>query len=63
MAGGKTDKELNYCKRNSSAIYRTAKFVYNTVTENKDPVMVKNCCDFKKLEAACAEYCKTYTNP
>jgi len=50
------DWELQFCRKNAKAIYRLAKFVYNTVAENKDPIMVKNCCDFKKLEAACAEY-------
>ncbi|MCL1808385.1 MAG: type III toxin-antitoxin system ToxN/AbiQ family toxin [Clostridiales bacterium] len=48
--------ELQYCQKNSKAIYRLAKFVYNTVVNNMDPIMVKNCCNFKKLEAACAEY-------
>ena len=50
------DWELRFCQNNAKAIYRLAKFVYNTVVENKDPIMVKNCCDFKKLEAACVEY-------
>jgi protein AbiQ len=50
--------ELRYCRRNSKAIHRLAKFVYNTVVKNKDAIMVKNCCDFKKLEAACVEYSK-----
>ncbi|MCL2069076.1 MAG: type III toxin-antitoxin system ToxN/AbiQ family toxin [Oscillospiraceae bacterium] len=52
------DLELQYCRKNSKTIYRLAKFVYNTVVENKDQIMIKNCCDFKKLEAACAEYSK-----
>jgi hypothetical protein len=30
----------------------------NAVTLKKDPLMIKNCCDFKALEAACAEYAK-----
>ena len=53
------DLELRFCQKNSKAIHRLAKFVYNTVIENKDSIMVKNCCDFKKLEAACAEYFKS----
>ncbi len=48
--------ELRFCRKNCKAIYRQAKYVYRTVVENIDPIMVKNCCDFKKLEAACAEY-------
>jgi protein AbiQ len=51
------DMELRFCRRNANAIYSRARFVYNSVTAKKDPLMVKNCCDFKKLEAACAEYC------
>ncbi|MCL2165305.1 MAG: type III toxin-antitoxin system ToxN/AbiQ family toxin [Oscillospiraceae bacterium] len=50
--------ELRYCRRNSRTIHRLAKYVYNTVVENRDAIMVMNCCDFKKLEAACAEYTK-----
>ena len=50
--------ELRFCRKNANTIYRLAKYVYNTVVENKDSIMVKNCCDFKKLEAACAEYTK-----
>jgi len=52
--------ELRYCRRNSKPIRRLAKFVYNTVVENKDPIMVRNCCNFKKLEAACAEYSRSF---
>jgi len=50
------DLELRFCRENSKTINRLAKFVYSTVVESKDPIMVKNCCDFKKLETACAEY-------
>jgi protein AbiQ len=48
--------ELQFCRKNANAIYSKAKFVYNSVTEKKDPLMVKNCCDFKALENACAKY-------
>ena len=50
--------ELRFCRRNANAIYSRARFVYDSVTMKKDPLMVKNCCDFKVLEAACAEYVK-----
>ena len=53
------DMELQYCRRNANAIYSRAKFVYESVTIKKDLLMVKNCCDFNILEAACAEYVKT----
>ena len=48
--------ELRFCRRNANAIYSRAKFVYDAVTVKKDPLMLKNCCDFKALETACAEY-------
>ena len=48
--------ELQFCRRNANAIYSRANFVYNAVTVKKDPLMVKNCCDFNRLESACAEY-------
>jgi protein AbiQ len=54
--------ELRFCRRNSKTIHRQAKFVYNTVIENKDPIMVKNCCNFLALEAACIEYVKSIEN-
>ena len=50
------DLELQFCRKNAKAIYRRAKHVYNTVVNRKDAIMVKNCCDFNKLEIACAEY-------
>ena len=51
--------ELRYCQKNANTIYRLAKHIYNTVVGQKDSVMVRNCCDFKGLEKACAEYIKT----
>ncbi|MCL2088718.1 MAG: type III toxin-antitoxin system ToxN/AbiQ family toxin [Oscillospiraceae bacterium] len=53
------NEELQYCRKNAKAIFRVAKFVYNSVVNKKDPLMIKNCCDFKKLESACDEYMKT----
>ncbi len=50
------DLELRFCQKHSKTIYRMAKYVYSTVVENKDSIMVKNCCDFRKLELACQEY-------
>jgi protein AbiQ len=52
------DWELKYCQKNEKAIYRKAKYVYNTVVSNRDPIMVKNCCNFTALEVACDEYTK-----
>ena len=54
--------ELQYCRKNANAIYSRARFVYESVTIKNDPLMVKNCCDFKTLEAACAEYVKNLQN-
>ena len=48
--------ELQFCRRNANAIYSRARFVYDSVTVKKDPLMLKNCCDFHALEAACAQY-------
>ncbi|MCL1873959.1 MAG: type III toxin-antitoxin system ToxN/AbiQ family toxin [Clostridiales bacterium] len=48
--------ELRFCMKNANAIFRKAKHVYNTVICGKDPLMIKNCYDFKTLEAACFEY-------
>jgi len=50
--------ELQFCRRNAKAIYSKARFVYDSVTVKKDPLMLKNCCDFHALEAACAQYVK-----
>ena len=41
---------------NEKAIRRMAKHIHNSVVNIKDPIMVKNCCDFDKLETACAHY-------
>ncbi|GHV23600.1 hypothetical protein AGMMS49959_17140 [Planctomycetales bacterium] len=48
--------ELQFCRRNAAAIYSRAHFVYHAVVEKHDPLISKNCCDFKALEAACAAY-------
>jgi protein AbiQ len=48
--------EIQYCRRNAAAIYSRARFVYDAVTVKKDPLMIKNCCDFNALEVACAKY-------
>ena len=56
------DMELQYCRKNATAIYSRARFVYEAVIKKKDPLMVKNCCDFNTLETACAEYAKTIPN-
>jgi len=48
--------ELSFCQKNSKTIHRMAKHIHNTVVNGKDPIMAKNCCDFNKLELACAKY-------
>ena len=48
--------ELRYCRKNTKTIYRMAKNIHSTVVNGKDPLMAKNCCDFSKLELACANY-------
>jgi hypothetical protein len=48
--------ELNYCRQNAKTIYRLAKYTYNKVINENDPLTVKNCCDFAALERACDSY-------
>ncbi len=50
------DLELRFCQKNSKAIHRLAKYVYSTVVKKQDQIMVENCCDFQRLETACAKY-------
>jgi protein AbiQ len=57
------DMELRYINRNATAIFTRAKYVYNSVVVKKEPGMIKNCCDFKPLEAACAAYAKEHPAP
>jgi protein AbiQ len=52
--------ELQFCRKNAAMIFTRAKYVYNSVVVKKDPAMIKNCCDFKALEQACAEYGKEH---
>ena len=55
--------ELQFCRKNANAIHSRARFVYNSVAVKKDPLMIKNCCDFMKLEVACAEYVASCEKP
>jgi protein AbiQ len=48
--------ELRFCNKNADYIRSRAKFIYDAVAIKKIPFMIKNCCDFLKLEAACADY-------
>jgi len=48
--------ELRFCNKNADYIRQRARIVYDAVTVKKIPLMVQNCCDFIKLEAACAKY-------
>jgi len=50
------DMELQFCRKNSKTIHRAARHVYTTVVGGKDPIMLKNCCNFKTLETACDAY-------
>lgn len=50
-------EELVYCNKNAEKIIDKANYIYEAVTVEKDPLMLKNCCDFKVLEKACIEYC------
>jgi protein AbiQ len=48
--------KLQFCQQHATLIYNRAKHVYNATVVYKDPLMVKNCCNFKALEDACAKY-------
>jgi protein AbiQ len=50
------NEELAYCRKNANTIYRLAKYTYNKVINDKDPLAIKNCCDFTTLEKACDSY-------
>ena len=50
--------ELRFCNKNEEYIRQRARIVYDAVTVKKIPLMVLNCCDFERLEIACAEYIK-----
>jgi protein AbiQ len=48
--------ELRYCRRQKDSICSKANFAYHAATVKKDELIVRNCCDFKALESASAEY-------
>jgi len=50
-------QELKYCIKNQDAIFHKAERTYRRVLLGKDLKLVMNACDFKLLEAKCAEYC------
>ena len=54
------NEELSYCNNHSSKIYRKAEFIYNSVCDKTNDIMVKNCCDFKLLEKKSFQYCKEH---
>ena len=51
-------KELAWCRENAELIVRRAQKVYNIVTETpeKSHMLIKRCCNFKKLEDAMRRY-------
>jgi len=51
-------EELDFCNRHRDKIIAKARYIYNEVTKNKNPLMIKNCCDFKRLESLYASYCE-----
>lgn len=51
--------EYKYCNVHEAKIVEKARYVHKSVTQDKNPLMVKNCCDFDKLEAAYDHYLQT----
>jgi protein AbiQ len=51
--------ELRFCNDNVEQILRRAEKIYADVVIEKNPFVMKNCCDFVALESACAEYVKS----
>ena len=45
-------EEYRYCNAHEKEIIEKAEYIYKSVIQDKNPLMVKNCCDFAKLEAA-----------
>ncbi|MDR0905265.1 MAG: type III toxin-antitoxin system ToxN/AbiQ family toxin [Oscillospiraceae bacterium] len=54
------EQEWRFCVKNSDEIHRRARAIYNIVVNRENEFISKNCCDFKALEAACAEYAKAH---
>ena len=54
-----TSKELAFCRRNREKIYKLALKTYSRVTKGTDILLKNNSCDFKLLEQAYTDYCKT----
>ena len=54
-----TSKKLAFCRRNREKIYKLALKTYSRVTKGTDILLKNNSCDFKLLEQAYTDYCKT----
>ena len=50
------EKELRFCKKNKSAIFKRAEKTYYRVINNVSDDLTKNSCDFRLLEKACKKY-------
>ena len=51
-------EEYRYCNAHEAEILDKAKYVYECVTCDHNPLMRKNCCNFEKLESAYEIYLK-----
>ena len=54
-------KELAFCRRNRDKIIRQAEKTYKRVVSKENDLLTKNSCDFKLLEQAYTEFCKTHS--
>lgn len=49
-------EEYQYCNKHELQIIDKAQYIYQKVVCDADPLMVKNCCNFEKLENAYEQY-------
>lgn len=54
-------KELAFCRRNRDKIVKQAEKTYKRVISRENDLLTKNSCDFKLLEQAYTEFCKTHS--
>jgi hypothetical protein len=52
-------EELDFCRKKQGAFSRLAKHIHSQVVIEKNPLMIKNCCDFEALEKICDKYVAT----
>lgn len=51
-------EEIQFCNTHQQKIMQKASYVYEGVTVRMDETLVRNCCDFDRLEEQCRRYCR-----